>query len=194
MAKVKALVKKITDALSAIKEVRAIILYGSAARREFTSRSDIDLFIIVSRNVNAKIENAVIELENEIHLSIQPTVRRESQIKKTDSGLLQNIFQEGRILYLKNSLQFPAAELLEQKPFMIYTFDISHLKQNEKAAFNRVLYGYKDKKYFYEGLLQKLGGSKLSAGCILIPYGAKGRIENYFEKRNVKPLALKIWK
>ena len=78
MAKVKGILKQITRALSEVEGVKVVILYGSLARGEFTSRSDIDLFIIVSKDMKDKVENEIIELENRIHRSIQPTIRTES--------------------------------------------------------------------------------------------------------------------
>lgn len=194
MARVNNILKKISGALSEIKEVKVIILYGSLARGEFTSRSDIDLFIIVSKDEKDKIEERIIELENQLKRSIQPTIRTEEQIKTTDSGLLQNIFQEGKILFLREYFDFPVSFLLEQRPFVIYRFDISNLKQNRKAQFNRELYGYRDKKYKYEGLIHKVEGSKLSSGCIIVPFDGKKIMEGVFKKHKITFEEVKVWK
>jgi len=194
MAGIKQILNKIGDTLSEIKEIKVIILYGSLARGESTPRSDIDLFMISSKDIKDKIEEKVIELENQIHRSIQPTIRTEKQLKTMDSGLLQNIFQEGKILFLREYFDFPVSFLLEQKPFVIYKFDISNLKQNQKAEFNRELYGYKDKKYAYEGLIHKAGGNKLSSGCIIVPFNGKKTVEEFFGKKRVKFEEIKIWK
>jgi len=194
MAGIKQILKKITDALSAIEEIKVIILYGSYARGEFTSRSDIDLFIVTSRDVRDKIEDKVIELENQISRNIQPTIRTEKLLKNTDSGLLQNIFQEGKILFLREYFDFPVAFLLEQRPFIIYKFRISDLAQNKKAEFNRELYGYKDKKYEYEGLLQKLRGDRLSSGCVFVPFDGKKQVEEFFSKKKIKFDEITVWR
>jgi predicted nucleotidyltransferase len=194
MARVNNILKKISGVLSKIEEVKVIILYGSLARGEFTSRSDIDLFIIVSKDEKDKIEERIIELENQLKRSIQPTIRTEEQIRTTDSGLLQNIFQEGKILFLREYFDFPVSFLLEQRPFVIYRFDISNLKQNRKAQFNRELYGYRDKKYKYEGLIHKVEGSKLSSGCIIVPFDGKKIMEGVFKKHKITFEEVKVWK
>jgi len=194
MAGVKNILKKISVTLSEIVEIKAIILYGSLARGEFTSRSDIDLFIIISKDVKDKIEERIIELENQLQRSIQPTIRTEKQLKTTDSGLLQNIFQEGNILFLREYFNFPVSFLLEQKPFVIYRFDISNLKQNRKTRFNRKLYGYRDKKYVYEGLIHKVGGSRLSSGCIIVSFDKKTTIEGFFNKHKIVFEEIRMWK
>ncbi|MBU4128772.1 hypothetical protein KJ582_01475 [bacterium] len=115
-------------------------------------------------------------------------------MQKTDTGLLQNVFQEGKILYLKEPAEIPSAVLLQQKPCLIYSFQISGLSQKEKAKFNRHLYEQKRKGYRYKGLLREIGGQKLSAGCVMVPYMQKEKIEKFFKKFRVKFEQQKVWK
>lgn len=191
----KRLLKKITRELSKIDDLRAIIIYGSFARGEDTSRSDIDLFILTTiKRTQKEIQDRVIELESEIGRSIQPTIRTIVELQITDTGLLQNIFQEGKILYLKEPAEIPSALLLKQEPYLIYTFQISSLSQKEKVKFNRQLYEQKRKGYEYKGLLNETGGKKLSSGCIIVPYLQKENIEKFFKKFNVRFKQLKVWK
>ncbi|UCD16039.1 MAG: nucleotidyltransferase domain-containing protein [Candidatus Omnitrophota bacterium] len=191
----KRILKKIAKKLSGIDDVKAVILYGSLARGEFTSRSDIDLFILTTDDKTQKeVQDKIIELESEIGRNIQPTIRTIAELQKTDTGLLQNIFQEGKILYLKEPSDIPSAILLQQKPFLIYSFQISSLPQKDKARFNRQLYEQTKKNYKYKGLLHRIGGQKLSAGCIMIPHMQKETIEKFFKKFKVKFEQLKVWK
>ncbi|MBU4601767.1 nucleotidyltransferase domain-containing protein [bacterium] len=191
----KRILKKIAKELSKIADVKAVILYGSLARGEFTSRSDVDLLILTTEDKTQKeIHDKVIELESEIGRNIQPTIRTIAELQKTDTGLLQNIFQEGKILYLREPSDIPSAILLQQKPYLIYSFQISSLLQKEKARFNRQLYEQTRKEYKYKGLLQEIGGQKLSAGCVMIPYEQKEKIEKFFKKFKVKFEQLKVWK
>ncbi len=186
---------KIVKGLKVIEDIRAIILYGSFARKEATSRSDIDLFILTTEKKTEKeIEDKVIKIESEIGRNIQPTIRTLKELEKTDSGLLQNIFQEGRVLYLKEPTDIPSSMLLEQKPQLIYSFQLSDLNQNEKVKFNNEFYGRKKEKYSYKGILQEIGGQKLSAGCVMIPHMQKETIEKFFRKFKVKFEQLKVWK
>ena len=191
----KRILKKIAKELSKIEDVKAVILYGSLARGEFTSRSDIDLFILTTNDKTRKIvQDKVIELEPEIGRNIQPTVRTISELQKTDTGLLQNIFQEGKILYLREPSDIPSAILLKQKPYLIYSFQINSLSQKDKVRFNRQLYDQKRKGYKYKGLLQETGGQKLSPGCIMVPHAQKEKIEKFFKKLKVTFEQLKVWK
>jgi predicted nucleotidyltransferase len=191
----KRILKKIARELSKIEDVKAVILYGSLARGEFTSRSDVDLFILTTDDKTQKeVEDKVIKLESEIGRNIQPTIRTITELQKTDTGLLQNIFQEGKILYLKEPSDIPSAILLQQKPYLIYSFQISSLPQKDKARFNRQLYEQTKKDYKYKGLLQEIGGQKLSSGCIMVPHMQKEAIEKFFKKFKVKFEQLKVWK
>ncbi len=189
------MIKKIAKKLSRIADIKVIILYGSLARGEYTSRSDIDLFILTTEsNTQGEIQDSIIGLESEIGKNIQPTIRTLTELKETDSGLLQNIFQEGKILYLRETTEIPSAVLLQQKPFLVYSFRMSKLNQKDKARFNRHLYEQTRKGYKYKGLLKEIGGKKLSPGCILVPYRQKEKIEKFFKKFKVEFEQLKVWK
>ena len=191
----KRILKRIAKEFSQIKDVKLVILYGSLARGEFTSRSDIDLFILTEgTKIKKELQEKLIQLESKIGRNIQPTIRTIAELKKTDTGLLQNIFQEGKILYLKEPLDISSTLLLKQKPYLIYTFQINNLSQKEKAKFNRNLYGETKKGYKYEGLLHKLGGQKLSSGCVITPFSQKENIEKFFKKFKVKFERLNVWK
>jgi len=191
----KRVLKTITRQLSEIKEVLAVILYGSYAREDYSVRSDVDLFMIVDNKIDKSIiEDKIIELENRTGRSIQPTIRTRKEVKETDSGLLQNIFQEGKILYLREPLEIKTSLLLKQKPFILFTFKLKNLSQKEKVRFNRGLYSQEKKKYKYQGLLKKIGGEKLTPGCLLIPYGEKEFVEKLFHKFNLQYKEIKIWR
>jgi predicted nucleotidyltransferase len=191
----KRILKKITKDLSEIPDLKLVVLYGSYARGENTSRSDIDLFILTTKiKTQEEIQNKVIELESEVGRNIQPTIRTISELQKTDSGLLQNIFKEGKVLYLREPAEIPSAVLLQQKPFIIYSFRISKLSQRDKVRFNRSLYEQKRKGYKYKGLLNELGGKKLSSGCVMVPNSQKEKIEKFFKKLNVEFEQIKVWK
>jgi len=186
--------KKIVKELSKIEKVKAVILYGSFARREVTSRSDIDLFIIADERAKEEIEERIILLETSTKRSIQPTIRTEKELKTTDTGLLQNIFHEGILLYMKEPVELSAVLLLKQKPYIIYTFQLNNLTQKNKTKFNRQLYEQKSGKYQYKGLLKTAGGEKLSDGCIIIPQSKKALIEKLLRTSQITFNFLNVWK
>jgi len=187
--------KNIVKQLSAISDVKATVVYGSFARGDYGPKSDIDIFILTTKpETTEKIQDRIIELESKIGRGIQPTIRTEKELKKTDTGLLQNVFQEGKIVYLREPLDISVNSLLKQRPYVIYTFQLNNLSQKDKVRLNRELYERTHEKYAYRGFLQEMGGQKLSSGCVLLPYNKKKRIENFFNKFKVKYRELKIWR
>lgn len=195
MSKLKRIFKKIVKELSVINDIKLIILYGSFARGDYGPKSDIDLFILTTKpEIKDEIQNKIIILEEKIGKNIQPTVRTENEIKKTDTGLIQNLLQEGKLLYLKEPYEISASEILRQKPYAIYVFQLNNLNQKSKAKFNRELYAHSRKEYAYQGLLQKIGGEKLSSGCVLIPFQKKNVLEKFFKKYKVGYDVKNIWR
>jgi len=191
----KRIFKNIVEGLSALSEIKMIVLYGSFARGEESSRSDVDLLILTSRkNSYDEIQNKIIDLESRIQRTIQPTIRTKDELHKTDTGLLQNIFKEGKVLYLKEPTDIPTALLLEQRPYIIYTFQINHLSQKDKVKFNRSFYEQTRGDYRYKGILNELNGEKISPGCIIIPQAKKDLIEKFFKKYAVSFEQIEVWK
>lgn len=186
--------KQVSRELSSISEIRLVILYGSYARGDFGPKSDVDLFILAAKSdAIDKIHNAIIKIEEKIGKNIQPSIRVEEEFRKTDSGLLQNLLKEGKILFLRDFFEISAVALLKQKPFIIYSFKINLLSQKNKAKFNREFYSRTNKKYEYKGLLQKMGGEKLAPGCVLIPFARKNGMEKIYKKYKIGYETKNIW-
>lgn len=184
--------KKIVKELSEINDVKAIILYGSFARGDDNPMSDIDLLILTTKQgTSLQVQDKIIGLD--IKRNIQPTIRTLKELKDTDSGLLQNIFREGRIIYLKGPLDIEVRLLLKQRPYLLYTFNLNRLAQTTKAKFNRELYERKPKKYSYPGLLQKIGGRKISKGCVLVAYEKRNPIDKLFQRYKIEAETIKVW-
>jgi len=185
------LYKKIVKELSKIKEVLVIIVYGSFARGDYGPRSDIDLFIITKKKVKDKVEDAILNIDIERH--IQPTIRSLEELKRTDFGLLRNIFREGEIIFLREPLSINLPSLLKIKPYVLLSFKLTGLPQKEKTRFNTALYGVKKKKYVYRGLLDLIGGKKVGRAGILIPEKEEKKIKELFAGYKIKTEEMKIW-
>jgi len=189
----KSIYKKIVARLSTVKDLKAIILYGSFARGDYGPRSDIDLMLITTKKETIEeLQDAIISLE--LGRSIQPVIRTEKELAETDTGLLQNLFLEGKILFLREPLDIDISALLQLKPFLVYTFDLGNLDQKAKAKFNRAFYPRVRKNYNYPGVLTELKGKKLASGCIMVPFSKKKPVEKFFKSQKVKFNSLRIWK
>ena len=186
------LMSRIVKAVGPLPGVVAIVLYGSLARGDYGPKSDVDLLILVRRPGQARVVNERLA-EREFGRQIQPTIRSLRQLRKTDTGLLRNVFREGKILFLKEPLDLPATRLLDLKPFALYSFDLKGLPQPEKARFNRLLYPHKTAGYRYRGLLADLGGIRLSSGCFLLPQDGCRRIERILKRHRVNFQSRQAW-
>lgn len=189
----KRLLKRLVSTLSSIKDLKAIVLYGSFARGDYGPRSDIDLMLITTRKESVEeIQNMIISLE--LGRNIQPTIRTEKELAETDSGLLQNIFLGGKILFLREPLDLNVSMLLHLRPFLVYTFDLSKQDQKTKTKFNRAFYPRRHKNYNYLGVLKKLNGEKFASGCVMVPFSEKKDIEKFFSSYKIRFKAERIWR
>ena len=189
----KNLYKKIIAQLSAIKDLKAIILYGSFARGDYGPRSYVDLMLITTKKETIEeLQDTIISLD--LERPIQPVIRTEKELAETDSGLLQNLFLEGKILFLREPLDLDSSTLLKLKPFLVYTFDLARLDQKAKAKFNRAFYHRMHRNYDYPGVLNSLQGEKLASGCVMVPFSKKKALEKFFKSQEVKFNSLPIWK
>jgi predicted nucleotidyltransferase len=170
-----------------------VILYGSFARGDFGPKSDLDVFIITGRT---GARNSILETLAELDLDkrIQPTVRSEAELRKTDIGLLQSILEEGKVIYLRGPMEIPVKTRLSARPFYIFTFELSGLDQKTKARFNREMYETSKGTYTYGGLLRGIAGEKLSRGCVIIPATGRAKLLRFFKKYKVAPQEIKVWK
>jgi len=184
--------RKLVRFLAPISGVKSVILYGSFARGDFGPKSDLDLLIITDK---AGTRNAVPKVLAGLEMDrrVQPTVRTESELRKTDSGLLKNVFEEGKVIYLREPMEIPVKALLALNPFSILVFELTKLDQKTKARFNREMYERTRGKYKYGGLLGEIGGRKLSRGCILIPQSARTRLLRFFKKYSVGSEEIEVW-
>ncbi len=185
--------RKIVRALASVAGVKAVFLYGSFARGDFGPRSDLDFFIITDK---PGVREEVLEILTGLDLgkSIQPTVRSETELRHTDSGLLQNVFKEGMVLYLREPMEIPVDSLLSLKPYSIFKFELPHLDQKTKAKFNRDMYERTQGKYQYRGLLGELGGEKLSRGSVIVPFDSRERLLRHLKKYDAEFDEVRVWR
>jgi len=177
------------------ENIKNIILFGSVARGEAEKESDIDIFIDVinetkeSENdirkcleafiVSAKYKNywQMLNVKNEIKVAI-------GNIHKW-KGLQSSIIANGIVLYGKF---MPVLKKGEHKTIFVW----ENIKPNAKRVLlNKQLFGYKQNKKFYGGLLQKYSGERLGKGCIVVSLEYANPIHKFFKKYKI---AVKIKK
>ena len=156
--------------------IKNIILFGSVSRGEEEETSDVDIFVDVI-NENAKIGREVNQILNGFLDSVKyknywKLFGVENEIKLT-IGILDK-WTELKPSILSNGITLYGKFKSDIKGKHITLFVWENIKPNSKRVlFNKQLFGYKQGKKFYSGLLQKYVGVRLGKGCILVD------LENY---------------
>lgn len=184
-----------TEKIKDVKDILQIILFGSVALGEDTSRSDIDIAVIHNRKDKFDIMKEVNRFKNE---KIQTTFLNINELYK-ETELIGALSGEGLILYgrpIKLNIN-----KLELKPRVILIYNLTNLKQTEKVKLNRALSGAvsksqgKKKTYITEvkGLINEPGIEKLTKGCILVDKNKRSKLINLFKRFNVTYKEIGTW-
>ncbi|MBU0628993.1 MAG: nucleotidyltransferase domain-containing protein [Nanoarchaeota archaeon] len=190
---------------SYIKEkINEVILFGSVAKESYDKKSDIDLFF----DIKIKEETDAIEERLKVILgSFEVKAEKTWKLKgvklpikfivgslgdKTWENLREEIISSGILLYGSYK------ELPEDiKHYFLFYYSLRDLNRKNKMKFIRNLFGYrimKDRKeYKQAGLLEKIGGSKLSSNAILVPLGDLSRVKKLFNDFKVKYKIMETW-
>jgi len=175
--------------LKELDKIKSIILFGSVARGEATSKSDVDVFVevfsestILEKEIN-KIKDDFFEstkfkdywnlfgIKNEINIIVG---------KLEDWKLKDTMLGSSIVLYSKYS---PKLDEGENK--VILYWDV--IKNNSKRVMlSKKLFGYSHYGKKYKGFLEVYGGVKLGANVILIYAEEMNLFLKEFRKFKVK--------
>jgi len=177
--------------------VKAIILFGSVARGEADKKSDIDLFFDLE---NKEDEVGIKKiLENELNKFYKSKIAENWLLKgikneiKIHAGKLEewklkrSIISDGIFLYGKYR-----EEPENLKSFVF--FNIKPIKNITKR--NRVirkLFGRKEKKYFSDGVVNKVKGKKLSASSFIVPLEYTNEIIRLLNEEKIDYSFFEFW-
>ena len=82
-------------------------------------------------------------------------------------------------------------------PYKMIKYGLARLKQKEKMAVIRCLFGYEkrvgEKTYKKDGLVKELGGRKIKNGVILVPKEGTKNVLDYLNKKKIKFEIQEIW-
>jgi predicted nucleotidyltransferase len=168
-----------------------IILFGSVARGDFGSKSDIDLFV---NTENEKIENILNKLLAKFYksrVSRDYSLRGGSNKIRLSVGTLdkwrlkRSIISDGIVLY-GGYKEVP--KNLEH--FCFFTFEpIKNVTKRNRII--RKLFGRKEAKT--SGLLEKLNMKQISERSFLVPSRNSSVIMELFKKEKVDYRIFEIW-
>ncbi len=174
-----------------MEKVKAIILFGSTARGEATSESDVDIFVDTAE---VSIENKVKKIVDNFYKSrkyseywkllgvsndIKCMVGKLSGWKTLE----RSIISSGLTLYDKYKGKY------ETTPYTLFIISVKK-KRNESVKVWRKLYGYTQKVgkkiYRSKGLVEDYGGKKITKGIMLMPLGNSQQIIDFLKKEKIQ--------
>ena len=129
------LINKAVYILKEIKEVEAVILYGSYAKGAETKSSDIDLLIVVDAEKPQELLPLVIDKISKIDKEgkISP---RLTNLHDYDEDFILNVFRHGKILYGKAILN---SDNMMLKPYRLVYYIISNLEPSKRVLISNAL-------------------------------------------------------
>ncbi len=168
-----------------LENIRAIILFGSTARGEATTKSDIDIFVEL-RQPNKTFQEKINKTKEKFFTTIKYKQYWALLGITNDINILPGTFDEWK--ELKNSIIRNGITLYgkydakpEGKNITIAYWD--EIKPNSKRVqFNKKMFGQKQNKKFYQGILQKYNGKKIGKGAIIISTEANKELQELSKK------------
>ncbi|MEM2661222.1 MAG: nucleotidyltransferase domain-containing protein [Nitrososphaeria archaeon] len=182
----------LVETISSIKEVLAIILFGSIARGDYDEYSDYDILVIFKDKESMwKNWDELFKRVGRLNLLVHCIPKSLEEFLKSEPTFLNEIFRNGKLLYIKYPFQ-AYMKPLDLKPYKLITYNMSGLRQEDKMKFYYKLYGKNSSSNI--GLVKKVGGIKVSEGCLLIPENSFEIIKEILNKFNVKFNIIEIYK
>jgi len=179
---------KVVDVTSKIRGVVGVFLFGSFARGDYDEYSDYDLLVLFEDKASMwqnwdELFQAVGNLKMSLHV-IPETLE---EFKSANPVFLDELFKHGKVLFARLPLQvFPKPIRLES--FYLIFYDMSGLSYREKMKVSYFLY-----KKGGGGAVAKMGGTKLSQGCFLVPSDVGDEIIDMLSAFGVKAKKMVIY-
>jgi len=162
---------EIVNAISKIQGVIGVFLFGSLARGDYDEYSDYDLLVVFEDKASMwlnwdELFQAVGSLRMNLHMIPQTL----EELKAANPVFLDELLEHGKVLYARLPIEV-SPKPLKLEPFSLIFYNMSSLSYRDKMKVSYFLY-----KKGGGGTVAKMGGIKLSEGCILIPRNVSDEI------------------
>ncbi len=181
------------------KDIRNIILFGSVARGDFDSESDIDIFVDTDKG--RAIKNEVEKLLSAFEKSETCEKWKLRGLKNSISiktgelehwELYRSVITSGILLYGKYE-RMPK----DAKYHFLFVLDFSKMDRSRKIKLWRELYGYRqkvgEKIFVSKGLLEEISGKKIKRSVIAVPAEQKEKMLDFIKKNGINHKIIEIW-
>jgi len=184
---------------SIAKDIKNIILFGSVARGDFDSESDIDIFVdtekgkAIGKEV-AKLLSAFEKSETYEKWKLRG-LKKTLSVKTGQLGrweLYRSIISSGILLYGKYERMAKDA-----KDHFLFVLDFSKMERSRKIKLWRELYGYRqkvgEKVFVSKSFLEEISGKKIERSVIAVPAENKEKMLEFIKKNGIKHKIIEVW-
>jgi len=176
--------------------INKIVLFGSVARGDFDSESDIDIFVDIEGSQDFIDRRLKLFEASEMHkLWELRGVRNRISLKKgalQKSPLRRSIISNGIILYGKYK-EIPE----KMRHLLLIKMSFKKLSRKESISLWREIYGYEQKinskTYISKGLIEKLNGKRIEKNVIIIPIEKRNEFLTFLNKSKIDYTISEIW-
>ncbi len=176
--------------------IQDIILFGSVARGDFISKSDIDLFFNVSSSEQIiKGEQELKVIEPKFYKSQMYEVWKQKGITNPLSvkiGILdkwdlkRSVISDGIVLYGKYKSE------IKGKGYLLIPFAaITDITKRNRVM--RTLFGRTEEGYSKEGLVAKIGGRRIAPTVFLVPLQFADQVIPILKKEKMNYELIELW-
>jgi len=155
---------KIVDVVSEVQGVVGVFLFGSLARGDFDEFSDYDLLVVFeNRAIMWRNWDTLFEAVGALRLNLHVVPETLEELKTANPVFLDDLFRCGRVLFARFPFEvFSGPVGLESYCLVVY--EMRGLSYKDKM---KVVYFLFRKSGV--GELGRIGGFRLSEGCLLVP-------------------------
>ncbi len=177
-----------------IENIDRIVLFGSVARADFHEKSDIDIFVDCKKKIKNfdKLVNDYYKTKKFEEWKLKG-IEKEFSVVLGDldsdewKDLRRAILVDGISLYGKFT---GSADNMQH--YVMFSFE--NIKPDKKrVAIFRALFGFRQNKKEYLGLIEKLNGVRIGKGSFLVPASQAGALKRYFHEKKISFKIYDIW-
>ena len=192
-------VRAVPSALSGIRGVRSVILFGSTARGTAREDSDVDLFIDCDRKAERAVWKVVLDLDSRFRVAFSPIFYRDEERGTFDTQFLESVLRHGRPLV--GNLPTLTPTDLDLQPLRLVSYRTDRLSPRKRAQLLRVIDGYRtvkrvgNKRYVAEkrGFLRDAGGWRVGRGAVVIPEESVPAFDELLRRYRATRSMVPIW-
>ena len=178
----------IVNVVSKIQGVVGIFLFGSLARGVYDEYSDYDLLVLFEdKALMWRSWDELFRVVGSLKMNLHVIPETLEELKTANSVFLNELFRYGKVLFARLPLEI-FLRPVKLGSFYLVIYDMGSLSYRDKMKAVYFLY-----RKGGVGAVAKMGGIKLSEGCVLVPSNVGDEIIGKLSSFGVEAKKLEIY-